>query len=66
MNVLLESYGQTALLAGTEFSLKGVGIPTTSDPGKRLLLGQAGAPGQWALAWKRIWTHCPSLGLGAE
>lgn len=35
VNVMLESYGQTTLMAGIKVFLKGVDVPTTNDPGRR-------------------------------
>lgn len=46
---LVGIHGQTTLLAGIEFSLKGGDIPTTNDPGKRLTLGQGMSTGKVGL-----------------
>lgn len=35
VNVMLESYGQTTLMAGIKVSFKGVDVLTTHDPGRR-------------------------------
>lgn len=47
------------------FFLKGLSVPTTSDPGKRETAGKGVSTGQGALAWKSARGNCPSLGLMA-
>lgn len=42
------------------FFLKGVGVPATSDPGKRETPGQGVSTGQGALAWKSARGTCRS------